>query len=143
MEAVSKSLPWHCWRLSARPYAKPSSSSLPSPHSDTEDDSLLRIHPLDAATLKSETCPRISAEDVIDIAGIRINNSLVDQPPTPLNQRPKILVVDVRNEEDYFRGCVESSVNIPFESAFAPDGTFEPSPNAIALENHKVGRGGG
>ena len=99
-----------------------------------DDDSYLRIQPLDAPTLKSETCPRISAEDVIDIGGFRIPSS---QSARPLNHRPKILLVDVRSEEEYFRGCVETSVNIPFESAFAPDGTFEPSPNAITLENHK------
>ena len=103
----------------------------------SDPDAYLRISPaLDAVTLKSETCPRISAEDVIDIGGFR--HQLNRPEDRPLNHRPKILVVDTRSEEEFFRGCVESSVNIPFESAFAPDGTFEPSSNVITLENHKV-----
>ncbi|KAI0219641.1 TBC domain-containing protein kinase-like protein [Lamellibrachia satsuma] len=88
--------------------------------------------------LKSEVCPHISAEDLLDLCGLL--GATNDQNPSKRTRctKPRILVVDVRSYDDFMRGTVPSSINIPFENAFSPDGQLLPSPSVHILNSHKV-----
>lgn len=52
--------------------------------------------PIPLQELKSETCPRISAEDLLDLL-----NLLSDSKNKGRSQNIKILVIDVRSNEEY------------------------------------------
>ncbi|KAL5012862.1 hypothetical protein ScPMuIL_011413 [Solemya velum] len=87
--------------------------------------------------LKSEKCPRISAEDLIELgelAGPVNSRSPTKKKPT---SKPKLLVIDVRMPEDYKRGTTPDSVNIPFQTGFSPEGDLIPCPAVQALDSHK------
>lgn len=79
----------------------------------------LVMTPVPLNELKSETCPRISAEDLLDLL------DLPDSKNKGKAQNVKILVVDIRSNEEYCRGSLLKSINIPFDTAFLSDGTLD------------------
>nr|CAD7393109.1 unnamed protein product [Timema cristinae] len=71
--------------------------------SDSER-SQLEISPITVAELQSEFCPRISAADVLDL--LDMNHAKFS--------RPKVIVVDIRPPDEFHRGAVPGSINIPY-----------------------------
>ncbi|CAG0915447.1 unnamed protein product [Notodromas monacha] len=88
-------------------------------HSASASDKLnlsreLEIHALPLASLKSEKCPRISAKDLLDLLNWHMGSP---ETPTSPGESPKtkVLPVDVRPKEEFQKGCVPGSVNIPLQ----------------------------
>lgn len=88
------------------------------------DDSLadpdLMMTPVPLHELKSETCPRISAFDLLELLDL-----LPDSKKKTKSQNIKIVVIDIRTSEEYYRGSLLKSISIPYDSAFTADGTFD------------------
>ncbi|XP_077983760.1 TBC domain-containing protein kinase-like protein [Glandiceps talaboti] len=97
----------------------------------------LSREPLSLEELKSEVCPRISAEDLIELCELK--GPCDTKSPTKKTKvsKPKILVVDVRGIEDFNRGHIPNSVNIPFNQAFSPEGDLVPCPAVTTLYGYK------
>uniref|UniRef100_A0A3B5LV45 TBC domain-containing protein kinase-like protein n=1 Tax=Xiphophorus couchianus TaxID=32473 RepID=A0A3B5LV45_9TELE len=93
----------------------------------------LSREPLALCDLKAEVSPRISAEDLIDLCELSLAG------PTKRNKsgKPKIVAVDIRNVEDFGRGHVSGSINIPFNSVFGADGELVQCPASGALQNYR------
>ncbi|XP_072171396.1 TBC domain-containing protein kinase-like protein [Diadema setosum] len=92
---------------------------------------------LSLSELKSEVAPRISAEDLLelcDLAGSKNSHS-----PTKKNRNSKavMLIIDIRSSEDFSRGMIPGSINIPFNTAFSPEGDLNPCPAVTKLYNHR------
>ncbi|XP_070553007.1 TBC domain-containing protein kinase-like protein [Ptychodera flava] len=103
---------------------------------DTPKTDLSR-EPLPLEELKSEVCPRISAEDLIELCELKGPSD--SRSPAKKNKasRPKMLVVDVRSSEDFNRGHIPNSVNIPFNQAFSPEGDLVPCPAVTTLYGYR------
>ncbi|OQV14537.1 TBC domain-containing protein kinase-like protein [Hypsibius exemplaris] len=101
--------------------SKKDSDSEVSPDGDTSA-SPEGAHVLDLETLKTETCPRITWEEIQ-----WLNNFSRQNGSKRRNGRP--LLVDVRTADEFLRGTLAHSINIPFLTAFNADGellsTFE------------------
>ncbi|XP_071848772.1 TBC domain-containing protein kinase-like protein [Apostichopus japonicus] len=97
----------------------------------------LSREPLSLEELQAERCPRISAEDLLELCGLTgIENS---RSPTRKSKssKPIILILDIRNSEDFSRGHIPSSINMPFNQAFAPEGDLVPCHGVTQLNSHK------
>ncbi|XP_061573370.1 TBC domain-containing protein kinase-like protein [Cololabis saira] len=93
----------------------------------------LSREPLALCDLKAEVSPRISAEDLIDLgelsgAGVSKRNKA---------GKLRIVAVDIRSTEDFGRGHVSGSINVPFNAAFSPDGELVQCPATGALQNYR------
>lgn len=51
--------------------------------------------------LKSEVSPRISAEDLIDLCDLTGPGHSKTPPKKTKSSKPKLLIVDIRNSEEY------------------------------------------
>ncbi|XP_046442794.1 TBC domain-containing protein kinase-like protein [Daphnia pulex] len=80
------------------------------------DTSSLAMDSIPVATLKSERCPRISAEDFIELLDLNHKRFA----------RPKMVVVDVRNANKFQNGAVPGSINLPYQTCWTTDGTLIP-----------------
>ena len=59
------------------------------------------MEPLSLDELKSEKCPRISAEDLLEL-GDYLGNGVQRSPTrTTTNVKPMLLVIDVRSPDEY------------------------------------------
>ncbi|XP_071087688.1 TBC domain-containing protein kinase-like protein [Haliotis cracherodii] len=126
------------YRHHARPARTRSSDSRPklSYYSQDYNESPQNDLSMEALTLeelKSEKASRISAEDLIELG--ELMGSAPTRSPTKKkqNSKPMILVVDVRSVEEYKRGTIPNSVNIPFHTAFSPEGDLVMCPAVQAL----------
>ncbi|KAJ3614450.1 hypothetical protein NHX12_018022 [Muraenolepis orangiensis] len=99
-----------------------------SDYQDTPRTDLSR-EPLALADLKAELSPRISAEDLIDLCEL----SLGGVGKKARAGKPKIVAVDIRSAEDFSRGHLSGSVNIPYSSAFNADGELTQCPGTGVL----------
>ncbi|XP_054721320.1 TBC domain-containing protein kinase-like protein [Uloborus diversus] len=110
------------YRMHENPSPKPKQSSATNVKSSNESYAVeqnLVMTPVPLEELKSETCARISAEDLLDFL------DLLPGPRThPKSQKIKIVVVDIRSSEEYCRGSLENSINVPFSTAFSDDGSL-------------------
>ncbi|XP_077460534.1 TBC domain-containing protein kinase-like protein [Stigmatopora argus] len=88
--------------------------------------------PLVLVDLKAEVSPRISAEDFISLCEMSdaANNSTK-------GNRPTIIAVDIRSAEDFNRGHMSGSVNIPFSTAFGADNEALQCPASGSLQAYK------
>ncbi|XP_034739217.1 TBC domain-containing protein kinase-like protein [Etheostoma cragini] len=93
----------------------------------------LSREPLALSDLKAEVSPRISAEDLIDLCEL----SLAGPTKRTKVGRPKIIAVDIRTVEDFSRGHISGSINIPFSTAFSPDGELVQCPATGILQNYR------
>uniref|UniRef100_A0A1A8IJE7 TBC domain-containing protein kinase-like protein n=1 Tax=Nothobranchius kuhntae TaxID=321403 RepID=A0A1A8IJE7_NOTKU len=93
----------------------------------------LSREPLALADLKAEFSPRISAEDLIDLCELSVAG------PSKRNKggKPKIIAVDIRSMEDFSRGHVSGSVNVPFNSVFNSDGELVQCLASGVLQNYR------
>ncbi|XP_071396313.1 TBC domain-containing protein kinase-like protein [Centroberyx affinis] len=93
----------------------------------------LSREPLALSDLKAEVSPRISAEDLIDLCEL----SLAGPTKRTKASKPKIVAVDIRNVEDFSRGHISGSINIPYSTAFGPDGELVQCPATGILQNFR------
>ncbi|XP_056264759.1 TBC domain-containing protein kinase-like protein [Pseudoliparis swirei] len=89
--------------------------------------------PLALCDLKAEVSPRISAEDLIDLCEL----SMAGPSKRTKAGKPKIIAVDIRSVEDFGRGHISGSINIPFSTAFSPDGELVQCPSTGILQNYR------
>uniref|UniRef100_A0A8D0GKP4 TBC domain-containing protein kinase-like protein n=1 Tax=Sphenodon punctatus TaxID=8508 RepID=A0A8D0GKP4_SPHPU len=87
--------------------------------------------------LKSEVSPRISGEDLIDLCELTGPSHFKTPTKKTKSSKPKILVVDIRSSEDFNRGHISGSINIPFGSAFTAEGEIIQCPASATLQSFK------
>uniref|UniRef100_A0A3B4A0I5 Uncharacterized protein n=1 Tax=Periophthalmus magnuspinnatus TaxID=409849 RepID=A0A3B4A0I5_9GOBI len=89
--------------------------------------------PMSLSELKAEVSPRISAEDLIELC------ELSPTAPTKRTKsgKPKIISVDVRSVEDYSRGHISGSINVPFSTVFGSDGELVQCPTSGVLQSYR------
>uniref|UniRef100_A0A673TFW6 TBC1 domain containing kinase n=1 Tax=Suricata suricatta TaxID=37032 RepID=A0A673TFW6_SURSU len=87
--------------------------------------------------LKSEVSPRISAEDLIDLCELTVTGHFKTPTKKTKSSKPKLLVVDIRNSEDFIRGHISGSINIPFSAAFTAEGELTQGPFTAVLQSFK------
>ncbi|CAH6789053.1 Tbck [Phodopus roborovskii] len=87
--------------------------------------------------LKSEVSPRISAEDLIDLCELTMTGHFKTPTKKTKSSKPKLLVVDIRNSEDFLRGHIAGSINVPFSAAFTAEGELSQGPYTTMLQNFK------
>ncbi|CAL1269718.1 unnamed protein product [Larinioides sclopetarius] len=102
---------------------KPFESNVRFSKSDSTTDPDLVMVPIPIVELKSEVSPRISAEDLLDILDLSPDSSRTRSR----SQSIKILVIDIRPSEEYNKEALPYSINIPFATAFTPDGALDNS----------------
>lgn len=67
------------------------------------------MDPFPLADLKSERCPRISGNDVVELNDLRA--------PTASLKTSKLLLIDIRPPDEYMKAALPASVNVSFEKA--------------------------
>uniref|UniRef100_A0A8C5X8I6 TBC1 domain containing kinase n=1 Tax=Malurus cyaneus samueli TaxID=2593467 RepID=A0A8C5X8I6_9PASS len=102
-----------------------------APRSDLSRDSI------NLDDLKAEVSPRISAEDLIDLCELTGPSHSKTPVKKTKPSKPKLLVVDIRNSEDFNRGHISGSINVPFTSAFTPEGDLIQCPATATLQSFK------
>ncbi|XP_063775322.1 TBC domain-containing protein kinase-like protein isoform X2 [Pseudophryne corroboree] len=105
-------------------------------YQDTPKNDLGR-EPIKLTELKSEVSPRISAEDLIDLCELTVPSHAKASSKKTKSSKPKLLVVDIRQSEDFNRGHIPGSINMPFGSAFTTDGELVPGPASATLQSFK------
>jgi len=68
------------------------------------------MDPFPLSDLKSERCPRISANDVVELNDLKA--------PTASLKTSKLLLIDIRSSDEYMKAALPASVNISYEKAF-------------------------
>ncbi|KAH9489035.1 hypothetical protein Btru_039677 [Bulinus truncatus] len=130
------------YRQHARPLKPKNSTERPNIsyyskdyHEQPQTD--LSMEPISLEELKSEKYPRISAEDLIELG--ELAGSAYSRSPTKKrqNSKPMILILDVRHHEEYKRGTLQGSINIPFQTAFSPEGDLNPCPAVQILNSRR------
>ncbi|XP_065665878.1 TBC domain-containing protein kinase-like protein [Hydra vulgaris] len=107
------------------------------------------------AQLKGEVCLRISSRDLVRISSLiyqqsfsstnlkekfnQMKKSKLINGSNPLKSRhkKKVLVVDLRVEEDFLSGHLPNSVNIPFKTVVNESNQYVSSPATAILEANK------
>ncbi|XP_041359540.1 TBC domain-containing protein kinase-like protein [Gigantopelta aegis] len=132
------------FRQHARPPRKPKSEMRPNLSYYSRDYheqpcTELSMEAVPVEELKVEKSPRISAEDLIELG--ELQGTALSRSPTKKkhNSKPMILVIDVRSQDEYQRGTIPGSINIPFQTAFSPEGELVRSP-AVDLLNARKGQ---
>ncbi|PVD34294.1 hypothetical protein C0Q70_05563 [Pomacea canaliculata] len=97
----------------------------------------LSMEPIAIEELKAEKCPRISAEDMIELG--EFLGAPLSRSPTKkrANSKPMIIIVDVRSADEFRKGMVQGSINIPFMTAFSPEGELCPCPAVTTLNSRR------
>ncbi|XP_055331674.1 TBC domain-containing protein kinase-like protein [Paramacrobiotus metropolitanus] len=78
---------------------------------------------------KQEVCPRITWEELQWI------QSRVEKDSGKTSVAP--LLIDIRSSDDYNKGTLPLSINIPFLNAFGADGDLLPSPESQVLSDRR------
>ncbi|KAM4808871.1 TBC domain-containing protein kinase-like protein isoform 2-T2 [Rhinophrynus dorsalis] len=112
----------------------PTSFSADYPESSKTE---LGREPIKLYELKAEVSPRISAEDLIDLCELTVSSHPKTSSKKSKSSKPKLLVVDVRASEDFNRGHIPGSINMPFGSAFTTEGELVPCPASATLQSFK------
>ncbi|XP_078532731.1 TBC domain-containing protein kinase-like protein isoform X1 [Lissotriton helveticus] len=145
---VRESINLFCWtpksatfRQHAQPPKQGSDSNgmnRPSSHFSTEFQDApkadLAREPIKLSELKAEQSPRISAEDLIDLCELTGPKAILKKSKS---SKPKLLVVDIRNSEDFNRGHIPGSINIPYGSAFNAEGELVQCPSTATLQSFR------
>ncbi|XP_059507508.1 TBC domain-containing protein kinase-like protein isoform X2 [Stegostoma tigrinum] len=148
---VRESINLFCWTPKSATYRqhaqppKPISDgngvSRPSPYYSADYQDLpktdLSRESIRLNELKTEVSPRISAEDLIDLC--ELSGPTSSKMPTKKTKsgKPKLLVVDIRSSEEFTRGHISGSINIPYSSAFSPDGELIQCASTSLLQSFK------
>ena len=59
------------------------------------------MEPITLEELKSEKCPRISAEDLIELGELSGNHPTRSPMKKKANSKPMLMIVDVRSPDEY------------------------------------------
>uniref|UniRef100_A0A3Q0STP3 TBC domain-containing protein kinase-like protein n=1 Tax=Amphilophus citrinellus TaxID=61819 RepID=A0A3Q0STP3_AMPCI len=143
---VRESISLFCWTPKSatyRQHAQPpkvagdngfvkTSTYFSSDYQDMPKTDLSR-EPLSLGDLKAEVSPRISAEDLIDLCELSLSGSSKRNK----TGKPKIVAVDIRTAEDFNRGHISGSINIPFNTTFSPDNEVVQCPAAGGLQSYR------
>uniref|UniRef100_A0A3B1JQL9 TBC1 domain containing kinase n=1 Tax=Astyanax mexicanus TaxID=7994 RepID=A0A3B1JQL9_ASTMX len=113
-----------------------SSAFYSSEYQDLPNTDLAR-EPLKLSELKAEVSPRISAEDLIDLCELTGPAHFKTPVKRPKPVKTKIVAVDIRSSEDFSRGHIPGSINIPYSSVFGPDGEVLQCPVTNTLTGYK------
>ncbi|ODM98025.1 TBC domain-containing protein kinase-like protein [Orchesella cincta] len=105
-----------------RPTEKPPLKTSPSTDA-------LKTEAISLAELKCEKCTRISGEDFLELLDLTRSKF----------QKPKMIVIDVRNHEDYNRGTIPGSINMPYITSFAQDDSLVPC-SELSILNSNIGK---
>ncbi|KAH3849892.1 TBC domain-containing protein kinase-like protein [Dreissena polymorpha] len=129
------------YRQHARPVAKkadetPNASYYSRDYNDQASNEL-SMEPLSLDELKSEKGPRISAEDLLELGDYLGNGAQRSPTKTTTNVKPMLLVIDVRSPDEFRRGTMPGSINIPFQSAFSPEGDLVPCSAVATLKQNR------
>lgn len=149
---VRESINLFCWtpksatyRQHAQPNKPPSESNsfgkTPSYYASefqelTKTD--LSREPLKLSELKAEVSPRISVEDLIDLCELSGPAFFKTPVKRARTGKPKILAVDIRSLEDFSRGHIYGSINIPYTSTFGPEGELLQCPASSSLAGYRL-----
>ncbi|XP_059151921.1 TBC domain-containing protein kinase-like protein [Physella acuta] len=130
------------FRQHARPLKSKSSNDRPNLsyysrdyHEQPQTD--LSMEAMSIEELKGEKCPRISAEDLIELGELLGSASSRSPTKRRFNSKPMIVILDVRHYDDYKRGTLQGSINIPFQTAFSPEGELNPCPAVQQLNSRR------
>lgn len=148
---VRESINLFCWTpksVTYRQHAQPpkpgsDGNGVPRPSSyysaDYQDmpKTDLSRDPIRLIELKAEVSPRISAEDLIDLCELSGPTNFKMPTKKTKSGKPKLLVVDIRNSEEFTRGHINGSINIPYSSAFSPDGELIQCASTSLLQSFK------
>uniref|UniRef100_A0A671SK09 TBC domain-containing protein kinase-like protein n=1 Tax=Sinocyclocheilus anshuiensis TaxID=1608454 RepID=A0A671SK09_9TELE len=148
---VRESINLFCWTPKSATYRqhaqpnKPASDSnsfrkTPSYYSSEYQDLTktdLSREPLKLSELKAEVSPRISVEDLIDLCELSGPAYFKTPVKRARTGKPKILAVDIRSLEDFSRGHIPGSINIPYTSTFGPEGELLQCPVTSTLAGYR------
>lgn len=88
------------------------------------------MDPIPLSDLKSECCPHISANDVIELNDLKV--------PTASLKTSKLLLLDIRSSDEYMKAALPSSVNISLEHAFDNQDRIIDTRLQNLLEHHRA-----
>ncbi|XP_064636191.1 TBC domain-containing protein kinase-like protein [Lineus longissimus] len=97
----------------------------------------LSMEPIPLEELRAEKCPRISAEDLIELSELQGPAGSKSPVKKSKSGKPRIIIIDVRSPEDFQRGAIPGSINIPYVSAFSSDGELVQCPAVQQLNNYR------
>ncbi|CAI8006071.1 TBC domain-containing protein kinase-like protein, partial [Geodia barretti] len=139
-----------------------------SPPTDVPPEALRE--PLSLDVLRQESCPHISAHDVIALCGLEYHalgygggaresgpTHSLRSPSSPLQRRAEVgrrrgksgkggrkgrkgVLVDIRSQEEFRAGHVPGSLSLPHQLAFQPDGSLTPSLPSSSLSSVRTSR---
>jgi len=89
----------------------------------------LDMDPFPLADLKSERCPRISGNDVIEWNNLRA--------PTASLKTSKLLLIDIRSADEFMKAALPSSNNFSFEKSFDQQNRLVDKRFQRLLEQHR------
>ncbi|CAF0853993.1 unnamed protein product [Adineta steineri] len=89
----------------------------------------LDMNPFPLADLKFERCPRISANDVVELNDLKA--------PTASLKTSKLLLIDIRTPDEYMKAALPASVNIPYENAFDDQNRITDNRLQHLLDQHR------
>ncbi len=133
----------------------------PHPHTHTHTHPHAHTHthvqsrqPLPLATLRTESCPRISAHDLITLCRLdpqSLGNHHHSNTTSNLllgrggakgvkRSRQRGVIVDIRSVEEFRQGHVTNSLSVPQDTAFLADGSLSPSSQGGGLTRVPRGR---
>lgn len=87
------------------------------------------MDPFPLADLKAERCPRISANDIVELNDLRA--------PTASLKVPKVLLIDIRPVDEYMKAALPSSINISYDKAFDNQGRLIDNRFQQSLDQHR------
>ena len=118
-----------------KPESRPNLSYYSRDYNDQPANDL-SMEPISIEELRAVKCPHISAEDLIDLG--ELSGPVQTKSPTKRkqNSKPMLLVIDVRAQEEFNKGTIPDSINIPFQSAFCPEGQLNPCQAVTTLNAH-------
>ncbi|CAM2700891.1 unnamed protein product [Rotaria socialis] len=70
----------------------------------------LDMDPFPLSDLKSERCPRISANEIVELNDLRVQTTSL--------KTSKLLLIDIRSADEYMKAALPSSVNVSYDKAF-------------------------
>lgn len=68
------------------------------------------MDPFPPSELKSERCPRISGNDIIELNDLRTSSESL--------KKPEAFLIDIRPNDEYMKAALPSSFNISLDKAF-------------------------